>query len=312
MMLIDSRGRSSPRTFRRSLERGARRQRGGLSALVLCGFFAVAGCGADDVTVVDAEKGNAGKGAPTWEQFRDSARYVSEAGAVSYVVEGDIALDEEGLRRVYNRSYVEQIDKSTVLTSGGSDVVWLASEKLNITYCIADSWGSQKAQALADMREATAMWQSAANVQFVYVPSQDAACSETNTGVKYNVIPWTGGGLTCAPRGCHYLKMNYAANFGNYSWLGAWTHEVGHALGLWHEHLRAECGVNEGVTIRALTGYDSMSSLHYDTVCGSQSTGQMTVLDKQGLASLYGAPASPILSVSPAMWIGVGHPSAVD
>lgn len=283
----------------------------GLVAAILLGGLAAVGCGGEPIVVEGEEGAGAGK-VPTWEEYRSAARYVSESGLVSYVVEGDIALDEDGLKKLYAARYTDQIDKSTVLTSGGADVVWTAAQKTNITYCVSNSWGSQKAQALADMQEATAQWMSAANVVFVYVPSQDAACSDTNTGVRINVMPHGGGGLGCAPNTCRYLKMNYAANFGNYSWLGAWTHEVGHTLGLWHEHLRAECGVNEGVTIRSLTGYDNRSSLHYDTVCGSPSTGQMTNLDKQGLASLYGASASPSIKVLPASWVGSSVPGVVD
>jgi serralysin len=283
----------------------------GAAAVLLCSLVPI-GCG-DEVVTVEGETRLTVKNAPTWEEFRDAARYNDPASDVQvYVVEGDIALNEDGLRRYYERHYLDQAEKSSVLTSGGSDVVFNSTDKLNITYCISNAWGNQKAMALADMREATAQWMSAANVVFTYVPGQDAACAEANTGVRLNVLPHSGGGLGCAPYQCRYIKMNYAANFDLYSWLGAWTHEVGHTLGLWHEHIRAECGINEGVTIRAVTGYDNSSSLHYSNVCGSKSTGQMTPLDKTGAASLYGASPSPSVKVLPAFWIGSSTPAALD
>lgn len=240
---------------------------------------------------------------PTLDEFKATTQYPGQ-GAPVYLVEDDILMSESQLENYYVRMYSETVEKSSVARRDGTnDTVWTAGERTNITYCVADSWGAQQSRATADMMAAVSQWMSAADVEFQYVPAQNAACSSTNTGVDLNVIPGSAGGAGCYPHACRYLEMNYAADFGGYTWLGAWTHEVGHTLGLAHEHIRSPCNESEGLTVRTLTDYDINSSMHYDTLCGSNSNGQMTALDRDGLESLYTAPASTALRVTPAAWV---------
>jgi hypothetical protein len=183
------------------------------------------------------------------------------------------------------------------------DDIWSTAARADLTYCVSNGFGTRKDKVLADVQEAMSEWMAAGNVVFRYVPGQDAACSSTNTGVVLNVIDKPGGGgAGCYPGNCRFLEFSYESKFGLYSWLGAWSHEVGHTLGLVHEHVRPECGRVDETSFRAVTDYDSNSGLHYDSACGSASRGQVSALDKTGLATLYGAPSSVALSRTPAAW----------
>lgn len=241
----------------------------------------------------------------SWDEFKERSSVYGENGTLSFVIEGDIGVNEQMLRDYYDAHYVAYTDKSSVETSGGSDVVWSATDKLNVTYCVSDSFGNRKPRAIVNMREAVAAWMSAANVVYTYVPSEDAACADGYTGVKLNVLPQSsGGGLGCFPNACDHLLMNYDGYFQGYSWHGAWTHEVGHTLGLGHEHINPPCSYNPaGESVRIINSYDINSSLHYSVQCGSTSTGQLTATDKAGLATLYGAPSSSAITVLPNEWI---------
>lgn len=261
-------------------------------------------CGCQSETVVNHEEVD-GVDAPSWNEFKERSTYVDDKGNVHYIVEGDIAVSLPRLRQYYDRRYVQNVDKSSVWVDElGNDVVFSSTDKLNITYCVSNLFGTNKTRAVADMAIATSQWMSAANVVFTYVPGQDSSCTDSNTGVRLNVQPMSGGGLGCAPYDCRFLKMDYneaTSDWGTYSWLGTWTHETGHTLGLAHEHESQPCGSGSGQ--RIINSYDISSSMHYDTVCGSPSIGQMTALDAAGVSALYGASTKPYLAVLPTEWI---------
>jgi serralysin len=271
-----------------------------LRVLPICVALALSAC-STETTEVGYEQLDR-PDVPTWEAFKAASTIQDDHGNVFFVIEGDFAVSEAHLYRHYEDLYLRNVDKSSVwVDSAGHDIVWSATEKTDITYCVADTFGDKKSRAVADMRVATSFWMSAANVVFRYVPSQDSVCSTTNTGVRLNVVPWTGGGVGCAPHDCRHLGMDYNGNFGNYTWTGAWTHEAGHTLGLAHEHDAQPCGSGDG--LRVINSYDISSAMHYDTVCGSRSMGQMTPTDADGVKSLYGTSSTNFVAVLPPEWI---------
>jgi hypothetical protein len=225
-----------------------------------------------------------------------------------------MVVGEDVLFAIYQARYMDEVDKLAVsqsLVYSGHFVMlvdnrWSDADASDLTYCVSDSWGDEKPRALADFREASAQWMSAADVNFRYVPSQDDTCTSSNAAVKFNVIPGAdgSGGRACFPHeSCRYVRMDYDSGFGTYTWLGAWTHEIGHRLGFIHEHYQA-CGGGSGLA-RFLTDYDQVSTMHYSGAedCGVGHAGQLSELDREGSASLYGAPSSTALQVTPAAWL---------
>ncbi|WP_437962161.1 M57 family metalloprotease [Sorangium sp. So ce119] len=159
-----------------------------------------------------------------------------------------------------------------------------------------------------------------ADVDFVYVPGQNGDCNNANTNVVFAVRPWNSGGACSffpSGGGCvartvvidyNDLDTNpfYETNAPNMTTTGVVTHELGHVLGLRHEHVRAESGGTcvEGGEWRTLTRYDAGSTMHYPW-CNGVMTSDLSItgFDALGARKLYGPNFG-----APALWTGnFGH-----
>ncbi|NOJ98269.1 hypothetical protein D7W82_36100 [Corallococcus sp. CA049B] len=238
---------------------------------------------------------------PTWEEFQANAyREPWEGGKI--IVNGDEALDSEEELKAYFHNVVEaQLGKSqdglAVYYIGG-DIKWSSTQKLNLTYCISNNFGTNKTKMVNAMASATAAWQATANVKFVYLSQYDSACTASQTGVLFDIRPVSGQSYVAraffpnSSRSGRNVLVDSSA-FGN---LSPWTltgilrHELGHTLGFRHEHTRSTAsGCYEDSQWRALTStYDRSSVMHYPQCNGTQ-TGDLvlTTLDKQGARALY-------------------------
>ncbi|RKG61112.1 hypothetical protein D7X30_09525 [Corallococcus sp. AB011P] len=238
---------------------------------------------------------------PTWEEFKAQAyREPWEGG--KFIVNGDEALDSEEELQAYFHNVVEaQLGKSqdglAVYYIGG-DIKWSATQKLNLTYCISNNFGTNKTKMVNAMASATAAWQATANVKFVYLSQYDASCTASQAGVLFDIRPVSGQSYVAraffpnSSRSGRNVLVDSSA-FGN---LSPWTltgilrHELGHTLGFRHEHTRSTAsGCYEDSQWRALTStYDRSSVMHYPQCNGTQ-TGDLvlTTLDKQGARALY-------------------------
>jgi hypothetical protein len=266
------------------------------SLLLLTASLGFTACATDDASP--------GDDTPSWEAFQDAARRDFD-GHVSYVVDGDMPVSLDGLRAFYDQHVAgtAPIDKSTVNTVGGRDDVWNADQKRDLTYCVTNDFGGAKGRAVSEVYQAAKAWEAVANVRFRYVPSQDGACVGTNTAVTFAVRPWSEGGAcaffpsgdSCVPR---TLVMDFTDFDTNPTWdslapnlttTGVFRHELGHILGLRHEHIRGG-SCNEGGTSRDLTPYDRGSVMHYQW-CGGVTASDMniTASDTAGVRQLYGA-----------------------
>lgn len=249
----------------------------------------------------------------TFEDF-EATVYKEPGPGGKYIVNGDIAIPDRKLLREFFEKMQKEADgvangKLTVGTaaltaanrSGGVDI-WTSAKKKQLAYCVSDSFGARKPAVLADMQAATAAWEQAADVDFVHVAGQDSACTANNQSVVFDVRPVDVDGQYLAraffpsdQRGDRNVLIDNTAFDlapppGKLQMVGILRHELGHALGLRHEHTRPEAGMCfEDADVVPVTVYDKFSVMHYPQCNGGGDWSLvLTGLDKAGSACLYG------------------------
>jgi hypothetical protein len=262
-----------------------------MTALVVAAAWLLAGCVTDGETL----------GSTAGESFEDfkAHTYREPFANKLYVVDGDTPVLND--KRLYEFWEGLQQGGLSVNTIGGHDDRWNDQQKLELTYCVSNNFGSNKAAIVSALADAAQGWTDRANVKFVYVPAEDARCTTSNTTVLFDVRQVSGqpylarSFFPSSSRPERELLVDTSSLVPTLTWpldhiLG---HELGHVLGFRHEHTRPEAGTCfEDNNWRALTPYDSASIMHYPQCNGSSQDLNWTASDARGAAMIYGAPGS--------------------
>ncbi|HVV84195.1 MAG TPA: Ig-like domain-containing protein [Kofleriaceae bacterium] len=216
-----------------------------------------------------------------------------------YIVDGDTPVS--GDARLFELWSAWQQDQLAVYNTNGADVVWSATQKHDLTYCVSNGFGANKARVVQALHDATeGGWEMFADVDFKYLPEQDASCTATNNNVLFDVNPVNANGEYLArsffpnsPRDERNILIDPSAfQPGPWPLKNVLGHELGHILGFRHEHIRPESGATECFEdndFRAVTPYDSASIMHYPQCNGTSMDLSWTMLDRTGVATIYGA-----------------------
>jgi len=236
----------------------------------------------------------------TWAEFR--AAVYQEPGTGVFIVDWDRPIRGEAALFDFYSSLQQG---ALTIYNTGTDVKWNATQKKNLTYCVSDTFGANKAAVVAAMAAATDNgWENMADVDFKYVSAQDASCTAANTNVLFDVNPVNSGGQYLARaffpndgRAARNVLVDTGAfdpqQTGGIPLANIMGHELGHTLGFRHEHVRPEANAAqcaEDNQFRGVTAYDSASVMHYPQCNGTSTTLAFTQRDREGVVLIYGAP----------------------
>ncbi|MBS1150064.1 MAG: hypothetical protein H6Q89_1762 [Myxococcaceae bacterium] len=258
------------------------------------------GCGGQEAVI-----GNQGddvaatSGALTWTQFLSQVHQVPDQDL--FIVNGDSTVEGWKNLRAFYEVAVLGGQKLILDQNGGVDSKWNDTQKLNLTYCVSNNFGTRKAAVVQAMANATGEWAAATHIKYVYVPAQDGSCTISNNNVLFDVRPVNVNGSYLAraffpgeSRSARSVEIDNTAftTGSNPTLTGLLRHELGHTLGFRHEHTRPEAGTCfEDNSWRVLTSYDAASVMHYPQCNGTGDwTLTLTAKDIAGAKLVYGNP----------------------
>lgn len=264
-----------------------------------------------------------------WEQYRRAARPSPRGGLIA---EGDLYFaSEDDLREYFDERMLEDVDKAHAFLQDSTGYVpkfeWPAQR--NIRYCVSNAFSS-KATWVARIADAARSWERIANVRFVYLSAFDGSCTAAQSGVDFAVIRADDGDgyyacnkmlwdeidvavqcPTAQAKGVLEIDTNLDLTFNGQATsltaTGILRHELGHILGLRHEHpwrgfMTPPCPEMPAIPALDLDGlqltevaYDPYSVMHYRFfVCAGEMDADyyFTKTDVFSIHRLYDMPTS--------------------
>ncbi len=185
----------------------------------------------------------------TFEEYIQTLRRECGPGG-KFLVDGDVAIADVKLLREFFEDRIQGAHPDSGVVP---PVVWPTQQQRALIYCVSDAFGGQHDKVVADMEAATGAWEQVANVHFDHDVAQDAACNAGNDAVVFDVNPVDVGADYLArafspgePRADRNIYVDVAAlaldPAQELQLAGLLRHELGHALGLRHDHARPASG----------------------------------------------------------------------
>jgi hypothetical protein len=252
--------------------------------------------------------------ASRWLEFLE--RVVPGARPGTYIVEGDLRIHgEQALREYYERNLRDR--RANVSHIGSTDNIWPITRKLRLTYCVSDDFGGDHDQVASKLQIAAMDWERATDVNFIHLSGYDGDCDPERLpdDVLFAVIKSGGSYLASAffpnaPPEERYLDVTGdGLDQSSDDLTGTLRHELGHILGLRHEHIRNPIDCTEettgsgGLGSRDLSPYDGASIMHYDWCPGGTSNGvNLSRYDVIAIKNLYSLPRDRWLARLAGYW----------
>jgi Matrixin/Bacterial tandem repeat domain 1 len=260
--------------------------------------------------------------------FEEFVRYETQRTPdEKYIIEGDIVVSTfEDVKAYYAQCFgavsASQAQKSTVNFKNGNQWnIWDSQTRHNLTFCISNNFGVNKEYLKKVVLEAAEKWEFFADVEFKYISEQDVNAAPGNSNVNFYVRQveptdqWNRSWGATAPYpstdndrkmlinpDMFYLSTDEETedpeSERHEKLLHVLTHELGHILGLMHEHIwqlqsdgtYKQVSEFEYGTGALITDLDPYSVMAYSGKTGFFVYPSTTIseLDIKGIQKLYG------------------------
>jgi hypothetical protein len=250
------------------------------------------------------------------ETFKQTLSTIDVDGQTFFVAEGDILLDSDEVIVYAVQRQAQDLQRlvgTVALSPGSGDLLGITVGNklvrwqvgLTLTYCVLKRSFTSDADyeaVKANMLSATKDWENVCGIKFQHNPElDDSPVTPPPSGVIFSVRQLNSNGNFIAsaffpndPPERRRVLIDPTYFTTSFDRVGVLRHELGHVIGLRHEHIRSGappvCPDESTVDTFPFTDYDPKSVMHY--FCGGVGTRELAIsdIDKVGILKLYGPP----------------------